>query len=76
MVNFTPGHFTHRKNSSTHCIGGWVGLRAGLGHLEENKTAGHPACSPVAMWTALPKPTNKTQLEILDHPEPSYTDLV
>ena len=25
-----PGRFTHEKRPGTHCIGGWVGLRAGL----------------------------------------------
>ena len=25
-----PGHFAPRKRPGTHCIGGWVGLRAGL----------------------------------------------
>jgi len=32
------------------------------GRLEEDKTAGHPARSPAAIWTALPKPTDKTHL--------------
>jgi len=25
-----PGHFPHRERPGTHCIGGWVGRRAGL----------------------------------------------
>jgi len=33
----SPGCFTPRKNSSTHWIGGWVGLRASLDILEKWK---------------------------------------
>jgi len=28
-----PGCFTLRENPGTHCIGGWVSLRAGLDRI-------------------------------------------
>jgi hypothetical protein len=30
VVNATPEPLCHRKRPGTYCIGGWVGLRAGL----------------------------------------------
>ena len=30
VVNATPSHFTTLERPGTHCIGGWVGPRAGL----------------------------------------------
>jgi hypothetical protein len=30
VVNATPRPLYHREGSSTHCMGGWVGPRAGL----------------------------------------------
>ena len=37
LLTSLPGHFTAGKNRNAHCIGGWVGLRAGVDALEEGK---------------------------------------
>jgi hypothetical protein len=61
-----PGHFTSEKKAlppGTHCIGGWVGPRAGAEAVEKRKRAtlpglelrplGRPAHIAVAIPTAL-----------------------
>jgi len=35
VVNATPQLLYHQKRDSTHCTGGWVGLRAGLDGLQK-----------------------------------------
>ena len=40
MVNATPRPLYHREKRGTHCIGGWVGPRAGL------DGCGKPHCPP------------------------------
>jgi len=54
------GHFTPRGRAhSTHWIGGWIGLRAGLDTVAKRQNpclsnAGHPPHSLVSMLTELP----------------------
>jgi hypothetical protein len=46
-----PGRFTPRKRATgTHCLGGWVGPRAGLNAIEKNTAPAEnrtPAVQPV-----------------------------
>jgi len=40
VVNATPRPLYSRERSVTYCIGGWVGLRAGLAGVENLSPAG------------------------------------
>jgi hypothetical protein len=47
--HFTPGGYSPH---STHCIGGWVGSRAGLKSMEERKFAPARNQTPVVQFIA------------------------
>jgi hypothetical protein len=61
VVNATPGRFTPEKDPVPHCIGGWVGPRAGLdgyGNLARTgiRSAELPAHSDLLYRLSYPGP--------------------
>jgi hypothetical protein len=71
-----PATLPPGKIPGTHCIGGWVGPRAGLDGCEKSRphwirSPDRPARSVVAIPTTLSRPTarNKDQWKFLVHVE-------
>jgi hypothetical protein len=61
VVNATPRPIDPRERPSTHCIGGWVGPRAGLDGYEKYRPHGN----------SIPRPSALSQsLYRLSHPDP------
>ena len=72
MVNATPRPLYPQERPGTHCIGGWVGLRAGLdGCGKSRPTTGIRSSSPqrVAIPTELSRPTALHSIVYLFPPE-------
>jgi hypothetical protein len=55
VVNATPWPFYLRERPDTHCIGGWVGLRAGL------NGCGNPAPHPEKSYTKYREARNNSR---------------
>jgi len=53
VVNATPRPIYHRESLSTHCIGGWVGPRAGLDGCGEYRPHGDSIPRPSALSHSL-----------------------
>ena len=56
VVSATPWPLYPRERPGTHCIGGWVGPRAGLGRCEKSRPYRDSIPRPPSRYTDYPGP--------------------